>query len=285
MKKILLPTDFSRASERAIHYALAMFSDTACEFTLLNTYTTNTQPEIAMYVLDDLQANAENLMKGFLKGLRQFAKESLHTFKTEYIPISTASAIEILNQTNQYDLVVLGASGAGNNLLFGSVATDVVRNVKANTLIIPNNTPISPIKNVAMAVDYNQVSDLKVFDNLKDMLAKKDAQLTLLTVLKDNQSADELDGLTKYEYHNYFNNCKVNDFYIKNADVEKGIKEFLEIHRADMLVMLSRHHSFLDVIFNRSITRKFAYHPSIPLLSIYDEVSAPFINEAEVVTF
>ena len=285
MKKILLPTDFSKASERAIHYALAMFNDTACEFTLLNTYTTNTQPEIAMYVLDDLKINAENLMDNFLQGLKQFDNESFHTFKTEYMPVSAASAIEILNQTHQYDLVVLGASGAGNNLFFGSVATDVVRNVTTNTLIIPTNAAITPLKNVVMAVDYNQVSDLKVFDNLKDLLARKDAQLTLLTVLKDNQSADELDGLAKYEYHNYFNEIKVNDYYIKNSDVEKGIKEFLDIHRADLLVMVSRHHSFLDVIFNRSVTRKFAYHPSVPLLSIYDEVVAPFINEAEIVTF
>ncbi len=285
MKKILLPTDFSKASERAIHYALAMFNDTACEFTLLNTYTTNTQPEIAMYILDDLKINAENLMDNFLKGLKQFDNESFHTFKTEYMPVSAASAIEILNQTHQYDLVVLGASGAGNNLFFGSVATDVVRNVTANTLIIPTNAAITPLKNVVMAVDYNQVSDLKVFDNLKDLLTRKDAQLTLLTVLKDNQSADELDGLAKYEYHNYFNEIKVNDYYIKNSDVEKGIKEFLDIHRADLLVMVSRHHSFLDVIFNRSVTRKFAYHPSVPLLSIYDEVAAPFINEAEIVTF
>ena len=285
MKKILLPTDFSKASERAIHYALAMFNDTACEFTLLNTYTTNTQPEIAMYILDDLKINAENLMDNFLKGLKQFDNESFHTFNTEYMPVSAASAIEILNQTHQYDLVVLGASGAGNNLFFGSVATDVVRNVTANTLIIPTNAAITPLKNVVMAVDYNQVSDLKVFDNLKDLLTRKDAQLTLLTVLKDNQSADELDGLTKYEYHNYFNEIKVNDYYIKNSDVEKGIKEFLDIHRADLLVMVSRHHSFLDVIFNRSVTRKFAYHPSVPLLSIYDEVAAPFINEAEIVTF
>lgn len=285
MKKILLPTDFSKASERAIHYALAMFNDTACEFTLLNTYTTNTQPEIAMYILDDLKINAENLMDNFLKGLKQFDNESFHTFKTEYMPVSAASAIEILNQTHQYDLVVLGASGAGNNLFFGSVATDVVRNVTANTLIIPTNAAITPLKNVVMTVDYNQVSDLKVFDNLKDLLTRKDAQLTLLTVLKDNQSADELDGLTKYEYHNYFNEIKVNDYYIKNSDVEKGIKEFLDIHRADLLVMVSRHHSFLDVIFNRSVTRKFAYHPSVPLLSIYDEVAAPFINEAEIVTF
>lgn len=285
MKKILLPTDFSKASERAIHYALAMFNDTACEFTLLNTYTTNTQPEIAMYVLDDLKINAENLMEKFLNGLKQFDNESFHTFKTEYMPVSAASAIEILNQANQYDLVVLGASGAGNNLFFGSVATDVVRNVTTNTLVIPANAVISPLKNVVMAVDYNQVSDLKVFDNLKDLVARKDAQLTLLTVLKDNQSADELDGLAKYEYHNYFKDIKVNDYYIKNSDVEKGIKEFLDIHRADLLVMVSRHHSFLDVIFNRSVTRKFAYHPSVPLLSIYDEVAAPFINEAEVVTF
>ena len=285
MKKILLPTDFSKASERAIHYTLAMFDDTACEFTLLNTYTTNFEPEIAMYVLDDLKKNSEKLMASFLKGLQHFDNVSQHTFKTEYMPVSAGTAIQILNQTNQYDLVVLGASGAGNNLLFVSVATDVVRNVKVNTLIIPNNMPIRPLKNVVMAVDYNEVSDLKVFDNLKDLLAQKDVQFTFLTVLNDNQSADEIDGLAKYKYHNYFEDIKVNDFYIKNADVEKGIKEFLEIHRADMLVMVSRHHSFLDVIFNRSTTRKFAYHPTVPLLSIYDEVSAPFINESEVVTF
>ncbi|MFY7912227.1 MAG: universal stress protein [Emticicia sp.] len=285
MKKILLPTDFSKASERAIHYALALFNDTACEFTLLNTYTTTTEPEIAMYVLDGLKVNAEYLMAKFLNELKKFDNEKFHTFKTEYMPVSAASAIEILNQTHNYDLVVLGASGSGNNLLFGSVATDVVRNVSANTLVVPTNSVIAPLKNVVMAVDYNQVSDLKVFDNLKDLLARKDAQLTLLTVLKDHQSADELDGLAKYKYHNYFNDIKVNDYYIKNSDVEKGIKEFLDIHRADMLVMVSRHHSFLDVIFNRSVTRKFAYHPSVPLLSIYDEVAAPFINEAEIVTF
>ena len=123
MKKILLPTDFSKASERAIHYTLAMFDDTACEFTLLNTYTTNFEPEIAMYVLDDLKKNSENLMSSFLKGLQHFDNASQHTFKTEFMPISAGSAIQILNQTNQYDLVVLGASGAGNNLLFGDLET------------------------------------------------------------------------------------------------------------------------------------------------------------------
>jgi uncharacterized protein YeeX (DUF496 family) len=121
--------------------------------------------------------------------------------------------------------------------------------------------PIRPLKKCGNGRDYNEVSDLKVFDNLKDLLAQKDVQFTLLTVLNDNQSADEIDGLAKYKYHNYFEDIKVNDFYIKNADVEKGIKEFLEIHRANMLVIVSRHHSFFDVIFNRSLTRKFAYHP------------------------
>jgi nucleotide-binding universal stress UspA family protein len=270
MKKILLPTDFSKASERAIHYTLALLDDTDCEFTLLNTYTTNFEPEIAMYVLDDLKMNSEKLMAGFLKSLQHYDNASQHVFKTEYMPVSAGTAIQILNQTNQYDLVVLGASGSGLNLLFGSVATDVVRNVKVNTLIIPNNMPIRPLKSVVLAVDYNEVRDLKVFDNLKDLLAQKDVQFTLLTVLNDNQSADEIDGLAKYKYHIYFEDIKVNDFYIKNDDVEIGIKEFLEIHRADMLVMVSRHHSLLDVLFNRSITRKFAYHPSVPLLCIYD---------------
>jgi nucleotide-binding universal stress UspA family protein len=285
MKKILLPTDFSKASEKAIHYALALFDDTACEFTLLNTYATNAQPEIAMYILDDLKINAENLMEKFLKEIKQFDDESYHTFKTEFMPISTASAIDILNQTHHYDLVVIGASGTGNNLFFGSVATDVIRNVPANTLVIPSNAAISPLRNVVLAVDYEQISNFNVFENLKDLLTRKDSKLTFLTVLKDNQTPENLDSLAKFEYHNFFENVKTEDYFLKNEDVEKGIKEFLSIHRVDLLVMVSRHHSFLDVIFNRSATRKFAFHPSVPLLSIYDEVPEDFINESEIVTF
>ncbi|WP_435355644.1 universal stress protein [Emticicia sp. SJ17W-69] len=285
MKKILLPTDFSKASEKAIHYALALFSDTACEFTFLNTYGTTAQPEIALYVLDDLRVNAENLMKGFLQGIKQFDNESIHTYKTEFMPVSPASAIEILNQTNHYDLVVIGASGIGNNLFFGSVATDVIRNVQTNTLVIPSNAMINTVKNVVLAVDYGQVSEFAVFKNLKELLTRKDAKLTFLTVLKNTQTPEQLDGLAKFEYHNYFDNIETEDFYIKNEDVEKGIKEFLEFHRADLLVMLSRHHTFFDVIFNRSTTRKFAFHPTVPLLSIYDKVNEEAIDEAEVVTF
>jgi nucleotide-binding universal stress UspA family protein len=285
MKKILLPTDFSKASEKAIHYALTLFDDTACEFTLLNTYSTNMQPEVAMYVLDDLRTNAESLMKKFLKEIKKFDDESFHTFKIELMPLSVASAIEILNQTHKYDLVVLGASGTGNNLMFGSVATDVVRNVPANTMVIPANVSITPIRNVVLAVDYQQVTDFDIFENLKDIITRKESKLTFLTILKDNDSVEQLDGLSKYEYHNYFENVVTEDFYIKNKDVEAGIKEFLEIHRVDMLVMVSRHHSFLDVVFNRSATRKFAFHPTVPLLSIYDEVSKEFIPDAEIVTF
>jgi nucleotide-binding universal stress UspA family protein len=285
MKKILLPTDFSKASEKAIHYALALFDDTACEFTFLNTYGTNAQPEIAMYVMDELRLNAENLMDGFLNGIKKFDTETYHTFKTEFMPVSTASAIDILNQTHHYDLVVIGASGTGNNLFFGSVATDVIRNVPTNTLVIPAHATINPVRNAVLAVDYEQISEFNVFENLKDLLTRKDAKLTFLTILKDNQTPETLDGLAKFEYHNFFENVKTEDYYIKHDDVEKGIKEFLDIHRVDLLVMVSRHHSFLDVIFNRSATRKFAYHPSVPLLSIYDEVPEDFINESEIVTF
>jgi nucleotide-binding universal stress UspA family protein len=285
MKKILLPTDFSKASEKAIHYALALFDDTACEFTLLNTFGTNAQPEIMMYLLEDLRLNAENLMESFLKGIKKFDTESYHTFKTEFMSVSPASAIDILNQTHHYDLVVIGASGTGNNLFFGSVATDVIRNVPTNTLVIPANATINSVKNIVLAVDYEQISEFNVFENLKDLLTRKDAKLTFLTILKDNQTPEKLDGLAKFEYHNFFQNIKTEDYYIKNEDVEKGIKEFLSIQRVDLLVMISRHHSFLDVIFNRSATRKFAFHPSVPLLSIYDEVPEDFINDAEIVTF
>ncbi|MCU0324200.1 MAG: universal stress protein [Spirosomaceae bacterium] len=286
MKKILLTTDFSKASEKAIHYALNLFNDTQCEFTLMHAYDTIPAgpPESSFALIEDAYKTSKALLDKQLANIKKFDDEEYHTFKTELMPTSPSSAIQILNQRNNYDLVVVGASGRGDNIFFGSTATDVVRNAGLNSLVIPVNAKIESIKNIVFAVDYQPVSSFEIFEDLKDLTHRKDATITLLNILKDGQTPTDINGLMKFEYHDYFNDVKTNDYYVHEKNVEEGIADYLKYHNVDLLVMVSRHHSFFDVIFNRSVTRKFALHPTIPLLSIYDEVET-FVPENEIIAF
>ncbi|HEY1055194.1 MAG TPA: universal stress protein, partial [Emticicia sp.] len=283
----LLPTDFSEASDKAIAYAFNLFNHTPCEFTLMHAYDTfpgGGAPELAYVMIDEMYNKAKKEIAEYIEAAKQLDIERIHTFKAELVSGSPASAIQILQQSHEYDFVVVGATGKGNDILFGSTATDVIRNVAANTIVVPVKATFEPIRNIVLAVDYKPIHSFSELDGLKELLLQQTATLTLLTVLKDSQFPTELDGLLKYEYHDYFKGVGIIDYQLRADNAEEGIIEYLSNHEADMLVMLTRHHSFFDVIFNRSVTRKFAFNPAIPLLSIYDDAHAE-VPEHELVTF
>jgi nucleotide-binding universal stress UspA family protein len=287
MKKILLTTDFSKASDKAIHYAFNLLGDTPCEFTLMHAYDTfpaGGSPEIAYALIDEMFEVAKKEMIEYLAVVKKLDTKKIHTFKVEVVSGSPASAIQILNQSHDYDFVIVGATGKGNDIHFGNTATDVVRNVAANSLVVPVKSEVKPIRNIVLAVDYQPVCSFHEFDALKSLILEKDATLTLLTVLKEDQSPTELDGLMKFEYHDYFKGVNIIDYHIHAESVEEGIVNYLISHEADILVMITRHHSFFDVLFNRSVTRRFAFNPTIPLLSIYEDIHAE-VSEEELVTF
>ena len=54
MKSILLPTDFSKNSENAIKYALALFQDVTCDFYLLNVQRASS------FITDDMMVMASS---------------------------------------------------------------------------------------------------------------------------------------------------------------------------------------------------------------------------------
>lgn len=287
MKKILLPTDFSKASDKAIAYAFNLFSSTPCEFTLMHAYDTfpaGGSPELAYVLIDEMYNRAKKEIGEYIEAAKQLDTQRIHTFKAELVSGSPASAIQILNQHHDYDFVIIGATGTGEDILFGSTATDVVRNVAANTIVVPVKTQLEPIRNIVLAVDYKPINSFNEFDSLKDLLLKENVTFTLLTILNDGQFPTELDGLLKYEYHDYFKGVGIIDYQLRADNAEEGIVEYLGNHEANMLVMLTRHHSFFDVLFNRSVTRKFAFNPALPLLSIYDYAQEE-VPDNELVTF
>ncbi|GAB3163149.1 universal stress protein [Telluribacter humicola] len=281
MYKILLLTDYSDASRQAIAYAQQLFADTPVDFCLLNAFPV--EAEVA-YGLSYAATNYWQLAQDSIIELRQEVEQEsvseLHTYRTEVLPGGPINALELQLSREPFDLVVVGATGAGVSEWLGSVATGVVRHANTHVLVVPATATAGLIQQAVLATDYQPVASAQSFSLLKDIVARKGAQLTLLHIEAGQQVAPVAEEVVRQYILNNFAGTKVETATVIGQEVLQGLNYYLDASKADLLVMLPHHKSILDVLLGNSLTRSVAYHPRVPLLTLYDRGVEPVQQEA-----
>ena len=56
---------------------------------------------------------------------------------------------------------------------------------------------------------------------------------------------------------------------IQDNDVPEAIKVYLQLNKPDVLIINPKKHDLFEKIFHKSVTKKLAFHSSIPVLSIH----------------
>ncbi|RFS17856.1 universal stress protein [Emticicia sp. C21] len=283
MKRILLATDFSIVSEKAVHYVLNLIGNHSSEFTFLHAYYSfpkESSAEVSFNSFEAIYSRSKANMRQFIALAEQLDVNHIHTFKSLLLPASPAGAMHFLSYQRDFDLIVTGARNKREDIFFGNVATDIVRNVPANAIIVPERANMAPPKNVVMAVDEQSACSFNELAGLKAILQKNGSKLILLSVSKDKALGKA--PLPTYDYHYFFKDIEVIDYPIYAKNLEEGITKYLNFHEADMLVTITRQRSFLEGLFNRSVSSKLALNPLVPLMSIYSKVNSDVTNQEKV---
>ncbi|GAB3909017.1 hypothetical protein GCM10028803_45870 [Larkinella knui] len=273
MKKILLLTDFSEASQKAIHFAQALFDDTAAEFYLLHAYPI--EPD-AMYgtafLMEEAERSARQSLQELLSELMANFHPPYHSFHIQTAPGSPIGAVEAALEQDAYDYVVVGASGSGFMPVLGSVATGLIRHAKTNVLVVPQTTAIKPIREVVLATDYSTLNHVSCLQPLNELVTRKNARLTALSIVKSQTPGLIAAGFEQYnrQLAQVFDSVESGPYFILDNDVEHGITTYLTTHSVDLVVTVPHRKTLLDAVWNRSLTRRLAYNPQVPLLAVYD---------------
>jgi len=285
MKKILVPIDFSSTSKNAANYAAVVAKQLKAEIILMHAYI---EP-LATGDLPVVSISFEELKKAVDEQLVKIENE-LITKHGKDIVISSITKIgfvfEEIKDTvekNNIDLIVMGITGAGkfSELLIGSNATRVVHLLKCPVFIVPPEGRFTQIKNIAFACDYNQLEESKAVDKLVEFVKLFNAKLMIVNIsndLKKPAQPKELAGvLLEYIFENVDESLDIPDnvdysvYKIKDEDIVHGINNFVDKHKADLLVMIPRKHNLLSTLFNESNTKKMAFHTHVPLLALHEE--------------
>ncbi|MDD3459575.1 MAG: universal stress protein, partial [Weeksellaceae bacterium] len=157
MKHILVPTDFSKASEVAIDFAVHAAKYLKARITLLNSF------EVAEGNYTDLMG----VNREFTNDLITEAKAKINDLRNEFIKksdsdididtvISIKSLTDAINEVGEsknIDLVVMGTLGATGIMtkLLGSNTSDVIGKTKIPVMAIPADYKWKKPENILLA--------------------------------------------------------------------------------------------------------------------------------------
>jgi nucleotide-binding universal stress UspA family protein len=271
MKKILIPTDFSKNAEHALKVAAQIARKNGGEIILLHMLELPHQgsdavgtgkdiPEIMFFKNAAIKRLEELMEEDYLEGLKV---SDIIQFEMAF------DGILKISQLNNVDLIVMGSHGASGykEMFIGSNAEKVVRNSEVPVLIIKKEEGNFSVDNFVFASDFSDEVK-KPFKKAVEFANKFDATLHLVTVntpnnFKSTSAAEDI-----------MNNF-VKDFEIKkvvthiynDTTVEKGILNFANSIDADLIGMSTHGRKGLSHFFNGSISEDLVNHATRPVVT------------------
>jgi nucleotide-binding universal stress UspA family protein len=142
LKKILVPTDFSDCSKKAMDYALSLAKEFKSEVLILHVIDTRGYETAAIYNLGPMEEARKAVQKMSQEMMANFLKEKGidESRIGDKIILEGAPFIEIIRvaREKEVDLIVIGTHGRTgvSHILFGSVAEKVVRKAPCPVLTV-----------------------------------------------------------------------------------------------------------------------------------------------------
>lgn len=272
MKKILLPTDFSEASEQAINLASKINAKEKNEIHLLHMI------EIPSGIIDMGAGRNFSIPESMLY-IRK-VRDKLVAYKDKFFSKDDDVKHAIRFQTpyegiRDYakkinsDLIIMGTKGHSDleELLIGSNTEKVVRTSEAPVLVAKNDTKDFNPKNLVFASSFKPTKH-NVFEKFLKFANKLDSKIHLLKIntphrFENSQASKEkIEAFAeRYNLPNYSTNV-----YNDNS-VEQGILNFSNEIDADLVALATHGRSGLSHIFNGSITKNLSKKSIRPMLT------------------
>ncbi|PHN02467.1 universal stress protein [Flavilitoribacter nigricans] len=269
MKKVLLPTNFSKKARNAARYAMQLFREDQPKFHLLNAYDLPAWSTVVQ--ISALQGGiGVKAKKSLIEDQHRFTKEvsiygASFTTATEF---GKASRV-ILGYANrhQVDYVVMGTQGGNNYRKFfsGSNTQEVLRKAQCPIIAIPERARYQTPKNILFIPDPNATINTERLGPLVEITEKFDSQIIVLNLInrfsvgKTEQHLKDLKKQLGDSFHSFH--------LLSEHNIEEGLDKFLDNNDVDLLVLQGKN-NFLNNMFRSWNSRKSPSFSKRPLLAI-----------------
>ncbi len=276
MKRLLVVTDFSASSDRAIDFAILLAEKNKAEILFIHAYDfPNADPLDPAYLHGssylepvDLEEDLRNAIDRQLSQYCELAKHrSNGKIQCDFLSASGISIEELIASLENLEnsVVVMGSRGhsQSDELLMGSHAVRMVEHSPVPVIIVPRDAEVSELKEVVYASELKE-QDIEPLKTLTEWIRPFDAQLHVLHIEKkiDREDVDVLEGYQEIvrDHIDYPNMV----FTLMSGDsVLDEINEYVGDNHANMLAMTTERKKGL---FHRSLSKRMIFHTNVPLM-------------------
>lgn len=276
MRKILIPTDFSKPAFNATKYALELFKYDTCEVYFLNSFEDDIYRDNELLQNDNLSNIIEMVRKQSSEKLSTLIDEvkaiwpnPRHNYHQVASQHGLIDGIDILVDTINIDIIVMGTKGVTDkkSKLFGSNTLQVLRYVASPVLAIPAGFDYLQPKKIVFATNYLIPYKRRELKLLCEMAAPYRAEIDMIYVSKSKQLAVRQE-VNRQFIEDALSKNETKFVHVNNKNVVDGINNYCTQNNADMLVLVNSRHSFLEDILYASTIDAVALDMKIPFLAM-----------------
>lgn len=275
MKLIVVPTDFSPLADNALKYGMDLATAMGASLMILHVY----QIPISYSEVPLITVSMEEIKKASEERLAEL-KHNIETITSGKLVVyaesrlgDVADEVNKLTKTLQPFAVVMGSrgvTGAGKFFL-GSNSLSLINHTKTPVIVVPPGGMFKPYKKIGLTTDFENVIDKTPVVPIRALINFFNAELHVLHV--DYKQRNFNPGVPEQTLNLDMLLSGMNPTYdfIENKNVNEGINAFAEKNNIDLIITLPQKHSFLESLFEKSLTRELLHHTHIPVMCIRND--------------
>ena len=271
MLNILVPTDFSPLSKVASNFAVKIACQLDGNITFLHVLTVSEPVRVSMHekmrkLEEDMVRIAEHDMHKLVKDV---TKNQEITIPTKSLVVRSSEFVNTVNKESKRlrsGLIVMGTKGATGlkKAVIGSNTTSVIEGSHIPVLVVPDKARFKGFHDIVYACDMKDPErELKM---LLPYAEKFDSVVHLVHVTSSGKKIEELEE----KIEKIFQKLKAKNVaavILVDDGIEEAIEQYLSVNKASLIAMFTHKLSFIERLLDKSMTRKVAFHSSVPLLA------------------
>ncbi len=276
MKTFIVPSDFSDTSKNAARFAAQVAAQIPGTHIILYHVFDKIEAGVDGSVLFNDHEGRKKIMELGLESVRidmlgTSPGINVSVFAEE--EVSFVTGLEHLARKEKADLIIMGITGATRlaQIFIGSNALSMVNKNVCPVMIVPPDASFTGIKNVAYTSDFKDVEKTTPAKSIHAVLDIFKPSLHIVNV--DHEHYVELTEEYKAErakLDKILDGYPREYYFLRSYDFIEAINQFVQDHQIDLLMIVPKHHSFLEGLFKSSYTKKLAYHSHVPLIAVHE---------------
>lgn len=282
-RKIIVPTDFSKGSEYACHYAIHLAQIMQAEIKLLHVYPDPISDlrikESATY-MDYLNSTIKETEKRAKSGIVDFTykmKAYMDTLQISGVHIHATLGMgnvidHIKGVSRKYnpDVIVLGTTGKreDSRSVLAGLTNSIISGLNVPVYAIPGACSPEDFEKVRIlyATDFNE-RDHNSLERLLHIVKPFDKQVTCIHIDTEHNPAkiermEELNTQLKLEYAEHDIQCQL----IEDEDMYHGIKDFAFRNQVNLLSFTVHKRRIFEKLFKPNFFKKILQESNLPIL-------------------